>query len=128
MADVLVTIALEPKAPDQWRYTLTFEIPTVVSNDGRYFLIAPEIRSDRTLFDVSLNVKKPVSVEQQLNYPPNSPGIPIPYVKTDAFYGDQYGAEKVAGSERDNADQILRTISNLNNSVPSPIVQTLTYP
>jgi hypothetical protein len=128
MIDVTVTTTLVPKVLDQWSYTLTFEIPTVVSADGRYFVVVPELNSESTLFGVSLNIKKAVSTAQALKYPPGAPGISIPYVKTEGYYGDQSTAEKNANDERDNGDRILRTISNLYASVSRPIIQTFTYP
>jgi hypothetical protein len=116
----------------RYGYVLNFLIPTVISEDGRYYEVAKEIRSDRQLFGSPLNIRKPISQAPfgSLTGPtvPGQPGPIITYSYANDGFSDQGRADQAATIERDASATILAEVASLNAQVVQPILQTYYFP
>lgn len=78
--EVTTTITYEFHELTRWGYELRVDIPTVATADSAFWAIAPELRSDRVLFGVSLNFKKLIAVAADHLFNPRQSRNPNPSV------------------------------------------------
>jgi hypothetical protein len=126
--DVLTRIQYSFDEIKEWSYTLTFEIPTVVSQDSRVYLVAPEIRSDKQLFNTSLSLRKAIPTLPNSIVVPGQVGPALPYATNVSGFVDQRTAEQAALQARDSAYNLLATIAQVNASVYPTEIRTYSFP
>jgi hypothetical protein len=107
------------KADTGYGYELRFEIPSIVSPDGKNYLVAAELRSDKKLFRQSLNLRKPIPTTGSVINPGDT-GPSFLYVVEQSNYPDIRDADNDAAVLRDASVQFLQDIANINLNIYPP--------
>jgi hypothetical protein len=119
---------------NRYGYNLKVNIPSVLSEDTRYYDVTPEIRSERRLFGSPLNTRKIVIPPVPIVIPPGPilvPGTPGPefeYKTQASGFNTQAQADNAAAIARNDMELLLADVSVLNLSVGTPIITTYLFP
>jgi hypothetical protein len=126
MATVTTRITSTYSPGALWGYVLEVDVPTVVSADSRYYLVAPELRSESALFGVYLNIRKPVPNGTVVL--PGQAGPALTYTKTATGFATQLVASTASLQERDSAISALEAIEQVYSSINPVLTETFTIP